>query len=246
MLGTSHRSERPSQDASGAGRIAIVAVVAFLLGVVAHSATARGGGHTTEHSSSSTPSPSAPSATGPTRLIAGVPAGFARNEAGAVAASSSFVTTGQVLIDLDPLAAEAAIRQIAATATADEQVRAALDDLRQMRDALRDGSGVITFRQAAIAARVDEFDPARATVAIWSVGVLSRTGVAPPQAGWRVSTFDLVWERDDWHVIRETVTAGPAPVLDDSTVPATAAQLESTLEGFDPLVATPPAWGSER
>ena len=135
---------------------------------------------------------------------------------------------------------------MAASGTADEQVRTALDDLRHTRDALSDGSGPITFHQAAISARVDHFDSSRADISVWSVGVLSRPGVAPPQAGWRVSTIELVWERQDWHVAAETVTPGPAPVLDDSTVPATAAQLASTLERFEPLLGAPPAWRSDR
>jgi hypothetical protein len=71
-------------------------------------------------------------------------------------------------------------------------------------------------------------------VAVWHVGVLSRTGVAPPQAGWAVSVVDLVWERGDWKLEHETVTAGPTPILDASAPPATAEQLEAALDGFMP------------
>src|SRR3546814_14564323 len=61
---------------------------------------------------------------GPTRIESGVPAGFTRSEAGAVAAATSFLTTGEALIGMDPLAAEEAIRQMASAATADQIGRA--------------------------------------------------------------------------------------------------------------------------
>lgn len=169
---------------------------------------------------------------GPTTELDGVPAGFARSEQGAVAAAASFVTTGQALLDMDPLAAEQAVRQMAASSTADAQVADVLARLAAVREALAPGRGPIVFRQAPVSWRVDGFSSDRARVAVWSVGVLSREGIAPPQAGWATSTFDLVWERGDWRIGAETVTPGPAPLLDDSAAPATSAQLATSLRGF--------------
>lgn len=169
---------------------------------------------------------------GPTTEVDGVPAGFTRSEQGAVAAAASFVTTGQALLDIDPLAAEQAVRRIAASSTADAQVADVLARLAAVREALAPGTGPIVFRQAPVSWRVDGFSSDRARVAVWSVGVLSREGIAPPQAGWATSTFDLVWERGDWRIEAETVTPGPAPLLDDSAAPATSAQLAAALRGF--------------
>lgn len=164
--------------------------------------------------------------------VAGVPAGFPRTRDGAVAAAASFVCTGQALLDMDPFAAEEAVRQMAAAAAAENQVRATMAGLRRTREALAEGSGGVVFRQAAIAFRLEAWSPQRARVAIWNVGVLSRDGVAPPQAGWAVSTFELVWERGGWRVWAETISPGPAPVLNDSVAPATSAEFASVLEGF--------------
>ena len=169
---------------------------------------------------------------GPTRFEHGVAAGFARTADGSVAAAVSFVCTGQALLDMDPLAAEAAVRQMAAAATADHQVADTLAKLRTARNTLAPGSGPIVYRQAAVAWRVESFTPDRARIAIWNVGVLAREGIAPPQAGWAISTFELGWERDDWKVIDERITPGPAPILDDSAAPATAAQLIASLRDF--------------
>lgn len=169
---------------------------------------------------------------GPTTEEDGAPAGFARTEQGAVAAAAAFVTTGQALLDTDPLAAEEAVRRIAAAATADAQVKEVLARLATVRETLAPGTGPIVYRQSPISWRVDGYTPERARVAVWSVGVLSREGIAPPQAGWTTSTFDLVWERGDWRIWAETVTAGPAPLLDDSATPATSGQLATALRGF--------------
>lgn len=166
------------------------------------------------------------------QLEHGVPAGFARAADGAVAAAAAFVCTGQSILDMDPLSAEEAVRQMAATSAADQQVADTLAKLRAAREALAGGTGAIVYRQAAIAWRVEAFSPDRARVAIWSVGVLARDGVAPPQAGWATSTFDLVWERGDWKIESEVIVPGPAPILDNSAAPATASQLIASLQGF--------------
>src|SRR5205823_4128214 len=117
-----------------------------------------------------------------------------------VAAAAAFVCTGQALLDMDALATEEAVRQVATEATADAQVAEARGALADLRSRLAAGNGRTTFRQAPIAWRIAEFGDGRATVAIWSVGVLSREGAAPPQAGWAISTLQLVWERGDWRL----------------------------------------------
>lgn len=122
--------------------------------------------------------------------------------------------TGQALLDLDPLSVEEAVRSMAASASADRQVADTTTQLHRTRDALASGRGPIIFRQAVVAYRVDAFDAQRARVAVWNVGVLTRDGVAPPQAG-------------------------PAPVLNDSTAPATSAQLVQSLDGFVDFGAHP-------
>lgn len=235
----------PDADRSGSRRtMVVVASVSLLAGVALHAAvTARSTGAARAERNGASAAPvngsarpsnttSAPVLPGPSRVEHGVPAGFSRTRDGAAAAAASFVTTGQAMLDMDPLSVEDAVRQMAATATTDEQVTEFLAKLRAARDALAEGTGPIIYRQAAIAWRMDSFSPDRARVAIWNVGVLTRNGVAPPQAGWAISAFELVWERDDWKVEQETITPGPAPILDNSAAPATAAQLAASLRGF--------------
>lgn len=169
---------------------------------------------------------------GPRAVVAGVPAGFARTEEGAVAAAASYVTTGNILLGLDPLAVEAAVRQMASDRTAAHQIEEAQSRLSEARSALAAGNGPVHFRQASIAARLEDWSPQGARVAVWNVGVLSRAGVAPPQAGWAISTLELVWEHDDWKILAETITPGPAPIPNASASPATSEQFAAALVGF--------------
>lgn len=169
---------------------------------------------------------------GPTRIADGIPSNFARTREGAIAAASAYVTTGQPLLDLDPLSAERAVRRLAASAYADRFAAETMDQLRSARAALAEGRGPIVYRQAVVAYRVDAFDSHRARVSVWNVGVLTREGVAPPQAAWATSTFDLVWEEGDWRIWAEAVVPGPAPILNDSAAPATTRQFMGALEGF--------------
>lgn len=219
------------------GRVAALAVGAFVAGIAFRVVTAPGGAERHDE-----PAPlaivdptgrlvAAP-VPGPTRTEHGVPAGFGPTPEGALAAATAFVCSGQALLDMDPLAVEKAVRQMASTATADAQAATALADLRRLRDRLFSGTGPVMFRQAVVAWRLESFGEDRARVSVWHVGVLAREGIAAPQASWAVSTLELVWERDDWHLDRESVVPGPAPVLDNSAAPATAAQFRAALDGF--------------
>ena len=227
------RAEQHLDPSSVARRAGLVAI-AFLAGIAFHVVTAGPSG-SSARSSTATGGDGAVELTsgpGPTRTEHGAPAGFSHDIDGAMAAARAFVCSGSELLSVDPLAAEDAIRQMASSASGDEQTTAALARLGALRDRLSAGSGPIALYQAVLAARVETFTDERARIALWNVGVLSRDGVAPPQASWSVSTLDLVWERNDWHLDHETVVAGPAPVLDNSTAPATATQFDAALDGF--------------
>lgn len=242
------RGARPTVSAaagSGVRRSVTVAGVAFLAGIGFHLVVAADG-----HGKPLLPDRTATVgqrpgdlAPGPTRLVEGVPAGFADTPEGATTAAVAYVATGQALIDMDPLAVEDAVRQMAAEATVDRQVAQVLDDLGRLRDVLRSGTGPVTVHQAAVASRLDEFGEGRARVAVWNVTVLTREGIAAPQAAWKISTFDLLWERGDWRISDEVIVPGPAPVLDDSTAPATSRQFAAALDGFTPLTGAPSPQG---
>ena len=218
------RSRRP-------GRIAVG--LAGLVAFTALAACGRDSGSPSKPPAGPTVPPSpAPVGPGPARPYVANPEDFTPTRDGAVAAAAALVTNGQALLDMDPVDAERTVRDRAAVATAEEQVADLRDRLAVVHRTLAGGSGPIRYWQAALATKVEAFAPPRARVSVWHVGILSRAGVAPPQAGWAVSVVDLVWERDDWKLERESVTAGPAPILDASAAPVTSDQLEAALDGF--------------
>ena len=229
----------PAVAGSGVRRSVTVAGVAFLAGIGFHLVVAADTPGKTADRTAALGRSSGDLAPGPTRLVDGVPAGFAETPEGATTAAAAFVATGQALIDMDPLAVEEAVRQMAAEATADRQVTQVLDDLGRLREVLRSGTGAVAVHQGAVASRLEKFGEGRSRVAVWNVTVLTREGVAAPQAAWKISTFDLVWERGDWRIGDEVIVPGPAPVLDDSTAPAPPRQLAAALEGFTQLTGAP-------
>jgi hypothetical protein len=111
--------------------------------------------------------------------------------------------------------------------------------LKRLRAVLAPGNGPVQYQQAVLATRVEAVTADRARVLVWNVGVLSRAGVAAPQAGWTMSVLELVWERDDWKIWSETIAPGPAPALNAGATPATSEQLAAALDGFTPWRAAP-------
>jgi hypothetical protein len=178
---------------------------------------------------------------GPAAFDTGIPIGFSHSDEGARAAAVGYVLTGQTLLALAPTEVPDAVRVFAASASADSQVSDAQEQLSQLRAVLADGSGPIRYVQAVMATRVDAYTRARARVSVWSVGVLARVGAAQPQAGWTISAFELVWERGDWKVWSETITPGPAPLLNGAVKPATNVEFDRSLNGFLPWQQSPGA-----
>lgn len=209
-----------------------IGVVSMVTGVALANAVSSRGGAGPSIAPASAASLTAEQGTGPADTSDGMPSGFARTREGAIAAAAAYVTTGQRLLDLDPITAERAARRMAANAFADRFAADTMTQLRTARETLAGGSGPIIYRQAVLAHRVEAFDSHRATVAVWNVGVLTREGVAPPQAAWATSTVDLVWEHGDWRIWSETIVPGPAPILNDSVAPATSAEFTRVLDGF--------------
>lgn len=214
---------------------------AFLAGIAVHALSGGAAIPSTQHAGGSNAgsSTSGRSGPGPTKFSNGIPAGFARSKDGARAAAVAYVRTGQVLIDLPPDELDQAVRAISAVGSANEQVSIVEHQLDQVRAVLAPGTGPTRYVQAALATRVDAFAPDRAHVSVWNVGILSRNGVADPQAGWYTSEFDLVWERGDWKLWSETTDPGPAPGLNSGMSRATSQELDAALDGFTPWESSP-------
>lgn len=212
--------------------VAATAALVFLAGMAARSTLGdRGTPRTQEASTTPAVDHAGP---GPIREAHGAPAGFAPTRQGASAAAIAYTATlSQRLLYLEPPAAEAAVRGIAARASADTLVADAAAGLRAARDPLAHGAGPTWWAVRPLALKIDAYSLQRARLSVWLVRVLSRQGVVVPQSSWVTETVELVWEDDDWRLWSDTSTPGPTPVLDGSDMPATAAQLDAVLTGFE-------------
>lgn len=231
------QARRPFRTLAAAGAAAIV----FLGGMAAGGTL----GDRTSDEAQATP-PEATSASqavgpGPTADVDGAPAGFARTRDGAQAAAIGYTATlSQRLLYLEPAAAEASVRAAAATASEDALVADTIDALESVRTPLAEGTGATWWIVEPLAVKVEAFSTDRARVSVWLVRVLSRQGVVVPQTSWVTETVELVWEDGDWRLWSDTSTPGPTPVLDGSDLPASSAELDAELTGFellDPVVA---------
>ena len=216
---------------------AAAAALVFLAGMAARGALddrQRAGAQEAE-------APAAPAAANPpgsSNEVENPAAGFAHTRDGARDAAVAYTATlSQRLLYLEPAAAGAEVRAIAADASADTLVNDALAALASAREPLAAGTGPTWWAIRPLAVKVEAYSPQRARLSMWLVRILSRQGVVVPQSSWATETVELVWEGDDWRLWSDTTTPGPSPVLDGSDLPASAAQLDSELTGFELLGA---------
>jgi hypothetical protein len=170
---------------------------------------------------------------------AGVEGGFARDEAGAVAAALEYATAAQNWLYLsDEQVAESA-SAVVVPEVRDDLVAELVDQVGLLRDELVESSGTVWFVLAPLATRVDSYSPDRAVVRVWQVRVLSADGVAVPQSGWQTLRFELAWDDGDWRIADTAEVEGPTPQLEAGLQPWSAGYLDRELEGFTRVGALP-------
>ena len=221
-------------------RLAVAAAaLVFLAGMAARGAL---GDRGAAGSQATQAAPTASAGTGPTASIEGTPVGFSQTRGGARAAAIAYTATlSQQLLYLEPDAAERAVRAVAAEASADTLVSDTLAALQAAREPLAEGSGATWWVVEPLATKVEAYSAQRARVSVWMVRVLSRPGVVVPQSSWVTDTVELVWEAGDWRLWSDESSPGPTPVLDGSDLPASAAELDAELTGFEPFQTSGPA-----
>jgi hypothetical protein len=169
----------------------------------------------------------------------GVEGGFARDEAGAVAAAVEYTTAAQNWLYLsDEQVAESA-GAVVVPEVRDDLVSELVDQVGLLRDELAESSGTVWFVLAPLATRVDSYSPDGAVVRVWQVRVLSADGVAVPQSGWQTLRFELAWDDGDWRIADTAEVEGPTPQLEAGLQPWSASYLDRELEGFTRVGALP-------
>ena len=61
--------------------------------------------------------------------------------------------------------------------------------------------------------QIEDYSQAKATVAVWYVGIVGSGATVQPQQSWRTQTVSLIWEEGGWKVNSFASSAGPTPAL---------------------------------
>lgn len=165
--------------------------------------------------------------------------GFARDEAGAVAAAITFATASQRWLYFTDEEVEAAVRAIADPSAADELAATVVDEVSSAREQLGESPGRVWWLVRPLAWSVLHRSDDHATVEVWAVTVLSAVEVAAPQAEWRTFTVDLAWDEGDWKLDAVRNTPGPTPMVGPGDRPWDAIPFDGALEGFVRLDGEP-------
>jgi len=172
--------------------------------------------------STSTPA-TVPAGPGPSRVEQGVPVGYARSPAGAVAAAATFTSVFGDKRLLDPETAREALAVFMAPTLVQAQLVGFPDG-----GALVDDPGYAQ-RIQPLGYRVDAFTGDAAQVSVWLVvvgeGVAERT-----QVRWSTDTLTLEWSDGDWTVTAIDGTEGPTPSAAGDAAPAMNSFLPFTLQ----------------
>jgi hypothetical protein len=186
-------------------------------------------------------SPEVTSAPDETRTVAGVPVGYARTRAGAVAAMAAY---GQALSD-PRVQLDDRRRDEVASAVGTERYARSLRDAAPVFAARRTGSvgralrpdTRAVFLGVPIAFRIVAYDGSRAVVKSWGVAVVASDTGLSPEASWGTTITTAVWEHDDWKVDQVRSLTGPVPA--GAGTPSSAGSFLSALEGMSTLRHAP-------
>jgi hypothetical protein len=179
--------------------------------------------------------PGVPTGAAPAHSSDLVVGGFARSEAGAVAAATSYLATIAELIDASPGERQTTLTRIAAP-DAPTVVSDALQGLDIVDASVADARTVlptarVLIRDAPLAYQVVGFTPDRARVGVWSVGIVLVEGRTDATEVWSTSTIELVWIEGDWRVSSWSRSPGPTPAA-ASTATTPPSVLLDTVDGW--------------
>ncbi|MBY5161474.1 hypothetical protein [Salsipaludibacter albus] len=234
------RHRRPSRAVRlGTGLVALVVAVA--VGVAIGRVTGDPGGPPAP-ADGPTLTRTAPSGPGPTRTVDGVPVGYTRTRAGAIAAAANYAVVLDSPAVLDAARVGPALDQIAtdvARADLREQFAraAALIEERLNLDTDQLESSDIAMRSAPLGYRVVEHTPDTATIAVWGTSVFAAAGRQAVGPAWGTTEVGLHWEAGDWRVASLETTSGPVPPEAGSEMGGVVA---SQINRFEPFWQIPP------
>ena len=165
---------------------------------------------------------------GPSRVVNGVPLGYARTEAGALAAATAFLRVSGSSLVTDDERYSAALETMAAP---EWRARARETSGNATRFALTRYGPESTVVTTPVTFRMVSFSPDVASVEVWAVMTATGPELERAEQSWITARLQLRWTSDDWRLSSEDTSSGPAPSLlagDETGDPG------ALLDGFEP------------
>ena len=167
-------------------------------------------------STSSDPSPRVPQSganqtpdPGPTSELNGVPVGYARSEAGAIAAATEFarVMAGG---SADESAFITAMETLSAPGWRERAQELARNSAQFVRDQYGESASISFY---PLRFKLADFSATAATVHLWGVAVAYPGDGSRAEESWLIGEVRLSLVDDDWRVSGQRSSAGPTPRL---------------------------------
>jgi len=232
MTGPSKR--RPILVALGVA--ALLAAVGVVLVRTSRPTTDADDGSTGERAVAATPAQSGRPSVGEQD---DAPVEAARDEAGAVEAAIAYTAASQRWLYLSDGDITQAVTDIATAEAADRLASEVVEEVRTSRDELALSPGRVWWLVHPLAWRVETYSRDDATVAVWTMTVLSAAEVAVPQSAWMTVTVDLEWSGGAWRVGAVRDRPGPTPMTGPRDEPWDSRPFDDALDGFTRLPEEP-------
>jgi hypothetical protein len=151
--------------------------------------------------------------------------GYSRTEAGAVDAATSYLTTidGPMLLEPDQLAAFE--RQVGSGNYAEQLVKDSQEGAAQLEStyglhAARERGLKVALQPEPLAYKLaSPWNGWSASISVWWIQLVAIDGVTPTMALWQTTTLGLVWENGNWHISNAQSEAGPGSNADSTALP---------------------------
>lgn len=171
--------------------------------------------------------------------VAGGPEEAGRDESGVVQAAVAYTAASQRWLYMTDDEVTQAVTGIATPESGDRLAHEVVEEVRTARDQLGLSPGRVWWLVHPLAWRVESFSRDEASVAVWTMTVLSAREVAVPQTAWMTVTVDLEWTGGAWRVDAVRDRPGPTPMTGPRDDPWESSPFDDALDGFTRLPGGP-------
>ncbi|MEU6221933.1 hypothetical protein ABZ845_31210 [Streptomyces sp. NPDC047022] len=207
--------------------VTVVGVVVLLIAAIAFAN--RGGGSPSSADGNNRPDSTSTAASG-TRPVqskqAGIPSGFAHDQQGAESAAANYAVAlgsdGMFKTDSRHGIVDTVYTPVAASKLQGPMDQAySISFLSKLGlDASGNAPAGNTFvsRTIPVGTKVTRYDASDAKIAVWYMGLIGMSGKGstdPVSSTWKTWAFELQWSHNDWKIVSDSQTDGPAPIPGD-------------------------------